>query len=131
MKSSFLKYWQNNMIRDRVRFLVWSSCVLAMFLLQGHDARAQKPEKSKICVDVRTGSAQQYDCLNQELQQNVPPRAPSAADLTTPNAGSPAPAVGTFNQSATQERLGNNFGKSAFPQRPAPPTFPTPLSPHH
>jgi hypothetical protein len=119
------------MIPGRIRFLAWSSCVLGMLLMQGHGVRAQKPEKSKICVDVLIGSAQQYDCLNQQMQQNVPPRAPSAADLTTPTAGSPAPAVGSFNQAATQERLGNNFGKSAFPQRPAPPVFPAPLAPHH
>jgi hypothetical protein len=95
----------------------------------GHDARAQQPERSNICVDVRIGSVQQYDCLNQQLMRQVQQQKPSSEATGTVTAGSPAPAVGSFNQAATQERLGSNFGKSAFPQRPPPPVFAMPLMP--
>jgi hypothetical protein len=78
------------------------------------------------CVDVQVGSERYYHCLNQQMQ-NVPRNPSSAAKDAPLSAGSPAPAVGSFNQSATHERLGNSFGKSVVPQRPAPPVFSSPL----
>jgi hypothetical protein len=78
------------------------------------------------CVDVQIGSDRYYHCLNEQMQHVS--RDPSSAAKDAPlSARSPAPAVGSFNQSATHERLGSSFGKSVVPQRPPPPVFSSPL----
>jgi len=88
-------------------------------------ARGGEPAAGNTCVDVHIGADQSYGCLNQELRHTAESasRAMIAPDV---RAGSPAPATGTFNRTATQERLGNAFGHSVVPQRPAPPP-PLPL----
>jgi hypothetical protein len=80
------------------------------------------------CVDVRVGSDESYACLSRELQKLIPQERASSADAPI-SATSPAPQVGTFNEAATRQFLGSNFGKSAIPQRPPPPVFISPLVP--
>jgi hypothetical protein len=81
------------------------------------------------CTDVQVGSAESYNCINAQLgalAHNT--QRPSSADAPL-TASSPSNEVGTFNESATRERLGPNFGKSGAPYRPAfvpPPTFGSP-----
>ena len=78
------------------------------------------------CVDVKVGSAQSYDCLNQQLStvaHNA--QRPSSQDAPY-SATSPGNVTGQFNESATRDRLGTNFGKSVTPERPAV-TIPQPL----
>lgn len=70
------------------------------------------------CVDVRIGDARAYDCLNQRLRDSVPQRRYSAADAPYAS-NSPPHVVGTFNEAATRQLLGNSFGRSVIPQRPA------------
>ncbi len=81
---------------------------------------------SQSCVDVQIGSARAYDCLSQQWGAAVPrvQRPLPSPDVTVT---SPAPAVGSFNQAATREQLGTNFGKSVFPQRPPPVIYVNPL----
>lgn len=70
------------------------------------------------CTDVEAGTAKGYACLNQQLgaiARNTP--RPSAADAPY-SATSPSNVTGQFNEDATRERLGANFGKSGIPQRP-------------
>jgi hypothetical protein len=81
------------------------------------------------CVDVRIGDELSYACLNQELEKLAPMKRYSAEQDSPYSAGSPAPVVGTFNQAATRERLGNNFGKSVVPQRPPAPVYTPQLMP--
>ncbi len=71
------------------------------------------------CVDVQVGSAQSYDCLNQQLQ-GVARQAPRfSSDTSAPySASSPSNVTGQFNEGATRNRLGSNFGKSVTPERP-------------
>jgi hypothetical protein len=72
------------------------------------------------CTDVKVGSAQSYDCINAQLGAvaHATPRYSSEdAPLTS---SSPSNAVGTFNEGATRNRLGANFGKTAVPYRPLP-----------
>lgn len=70
------------------------------------------------CVDVRVGSAQSYDCINQKLGAvaREAQRTPGADAPYT--AQSPGNVTGQFNEDATRERLGANFGKSVTPYRP-------------
>jgi hypothetical protein len=73
----------------------------------------------------RKASAPDYACLNAGLAAIArgaqPEPGPRAADVL----GDGAPdRVGVFSYSGISEQLGSNFGKSAFPQRPARPYAP-------
>ncbi len=84
------------------------------------------------CVDVQVQGARSisFDCLNQQLkadaQQGDTPPTVTAKDVT----GNGAPTtVGTFSYTGTSIRMGNAFGHSAIPQRPAPPSLTNVLLP--
>jgi hypothetical protein len=69
-----------------------------------------------LCVDVKIDRTAYLDCLNEMFRAAAAPVRPEPA----PNpAAAPAPAVGTFNQSALRETLGQAFGHSVVPARPA------------
>jgi hypothetical protein len=99
-------------IKARRRLLA----AMALALAAGH-ARAQ----TQRCVDARVGTAESYNCLNDTLRTQAAQQHQAAPGVSL-DATSPAPAVGTFNQAAVREHLGSNFGKSAVPQRPPPPS---------
>jgi hypothetical protein len=84
-------------------------------------AKAASPPDAahQTCVDVSSGGAQSYACLNERLaamaaQQH---RASTATDAPV-SATSPSNVTGVFNESATRNRLGPNFGHSVTPDRP-------------
>jgi hypothetical protein len=90
---------------------------------------AVKPPATN-CTDVQVGSAQSYDCINAQLGTvaHATPRFSSDTDAPV-TSSSPSNVVGTFNEGATRNRLGANFGHSAVPYRPAPanpPALPAP-----
>jgi len=90
---------------------------------------AQSPRPAPTnCTDVQVGSAQSYDCINAQLGATAQAIRPARSDTDAPvNSASPSNVVGTFNEGATRNRLGQNFGKSAIPYRPPvanPPAFP-------
>lgn len=78
---------------------------------------------AKSCViEQADGSrALSYDCLNAGLQQNT--EGEGAGNVPTLDAraltgrGNPE-ALGTFSYTATAIRMGKNFGKSVYPERP-------------
>ncbi len=71
------------------------------------------------CVDVQVGSAQSYNCLNQKLKSAAQNGQRFSSDGSAPyTAASPGNVTGQFNEDATRNRLGANFGKSVTPQRP-------------
>jgi hypothetical protein len=77
------------------------------------------------CVDVQIGNDRvlDFDCLNRQFRLQAD-RQHTAVTPTAPiGAGSSSTSVGTANQAAAQQMMGNAFGKSAQPQRPAPQTF--------
>lgn len=85
------------------------------------------------CVDVEVNGQRSpsYDCLTNQLQPASGPLAGGRAPgLESGNiANRPGNQIGgQFNWSATSQRMGNNFGNSATPQRPATPP-PAPLIP--
>jgi hypothetical protein len=93
--------------------------ICAMAICVSNAALAQKPAQN--CVDVTVGNAQSYDCINQQLgalaaQQH---RAAAAETDAPYSATSPANVTGQFDEAATRNRLGRNFGHSVTPERPA------------
>ena len=109
-----------------MRFVISAFFVLAV--VQGTRAAAPPAPARQSCVDVQVGSAQSYNCLNQQLQ-GVARQAPRfSSDTSAPySASSPSNVTGQFNEGATRNRLGSQFGKSVTPERPvqtyAPPRF--------
>lgn len=74
------------------------------------------------CVEVEVNGyrAPSYDCLSQQMapRARAPHEAPGLASEGV--ARTPSNQLGLFNRAATSNRMGSNFGNSAFPQRPAP-----------
>ena len=93
-------------------------------MLAAVPAASAQPDPDKACVDVQVGSARSYDCINRSLRNRVQQVRPPQDDSTV-TASSPSNRVGTFNQSATREYLGSNFGHSAIPS-PHPHTYAAP-----
>jgi hypothetical protein len=88
---------------------------------------AQADDKSCIDVDVNGTHTPSYDCLSQQLAPKQPPGNVESPGLSSSDiANRPSNQIGLYNQSATRIRMGNNFGKSVFPQRPPPPA-PSPI----
>jgi hypothetical protein len=124
-------------MKDRNRWLQGSAALLgALAIVPGAWAQAASPAAGHVCVDVRLGTeATGYlDCLNAELrdiveqQQGRQQVTQMAAQGSLPIAPTQA---GLFNQTATAERLGSNFGKSVLPQRPPQPVYPVLPPPRH
>ncbi len=70
-------------------------------------------------MDVQVGSAQSYDCINQKLKSAAQNAQRFSSDSSAPySAASPGNVTGQFNEDATRNRLGSNFGKSVTPERP-------------
>lgn len=107
--------------------------VLAVALIQapasaphaqtGGAAASAAAAKKTVCVDaqVQGQRALSYDCLAAQLKPKT--AAPSGASQSAAEAlaKSPSNRLGTFNLSTERNRFGSNWGKSATPQRPAPP----------
>jgi hypothetical protein len=85
--------------------------------------------QSCIEVDVEGTRSLSFDCLNASLQAaalSAPP--PTHVYDVYDAVGSGAPTqVGTFSFTATAIQMGNAFGHSAFPQRPAAPVYSNPI----
>ncbi|HXJ01230.1 MAG TPA: hypothetical protein VNH44_08395 [Micropepsaceae bacterium] len=73
------------------------------------------------CVDVQIGNdrTSYLNCLNDEMQRRVEHER-GTPQITAPiDAHSPSTQVGTFNDAAAREHMGNAYGVSSVPQRPA------------
>ena len=86
---------------------------------------ADKADTDGPCVDVQVGNerAPDFDCINRKLRLQVEREHGVPAPTAPIDARSSSTAVGTANQAAAQQMMGSAFGKSAKPQRPAPPVF--------
>lgn len=101
---------------------VWAACDTDAFAVEPSDAS---------CVDVEVNGhrALSIDCLNRQLD----PERTTDDRLGLPRLASevvadmPSNQLGLFNRAATSVRMGNNFGRSAFPQRPPAPSLPSPI----
>ncbi|WP_426073986.1 hypothetical protein [Janthinobacterium sp. DSP2-3-3] len=95
--------------------------------------KAAAPEKGCVEVEVqgKRAQSQSISCLNEKLLPssntvNRPPPTLSGAEATVQR---PSNQLGLYNRAALEHRMGNAFGKSVTPQRPAPPPPASPLLP--
>ena len=110
------------------------ACIFAL-LLAVSPAFADAPKRSSdttaACVDVQIGNDRtaNLECLNNAFQQRVQREhgtPPVEAPIGTQSSSNQ---LGTFNESAAREHMGNAYGVSAVPQRPPKPVFVNPLLP--
>ncbi|WP_198655002.1 hypothetical protein [Bordetella bronchiseptica] len=90
------------------------------------------PERAEStgCVDVVVNgrAALSYDCLNQQLTPNVEGPGARTGTLESEAITQRGPnAMGLPNPATIGNRMGNQFGQSAFPQRPPTPHSAPPL----
>lgn len=102
--------------------------LLACCLVLPLSVRAQQQPATETCVDVTVGSERSYACLNAALARTVAAAHAPLANATV-DAASPAPRTGLFNETATRERMGANYGRSAIPARDPKPNTVNPLFP--
>jgi len=97
----------------------------------GKPASDQATDQTQPCVDVEIGGDRSayFKCLNEQIQKNVEHERGTPQPTAPIDAQSPSNQVGTANDAAAREKMGNAFGKSATPQRPPPSVFPNPLVP--
>ncbi|WP_233217220.1 hypothetical protein [Trinickia dabaoshanensis] len=112
--------------------------VLAAFFLQASfstalaqtsgSAATAAPAKKSVCVDaqVQGQRALSYDCLAEQLKAKPVASSGASQSAAEALAKSPSNRLGTFNLSTERNRFGSNWGKSATPQRPAPPVVVSP-----
>ena len=86
---------------------------------------------TETCVDVHIGNdrAAYFDCLNAELKRRAEREQKAPLPAAPVDARSPSNQIGTYNDAAAREHMGNAFGVSSRPQRPTQ-TFVNPLAPH-
>ncbi len=110
-----------------------TALALALAALPGHavaEATAQEaPAPACIELEVNGERIRDYACLARRL-------APAGSTAPLPGAAASeqrvrqAPsALGLAHRAATQQRMGNSFGISTRPQRPAPAPAPPPVPP--
>jgi hypothetical protein len=94
-------------------------------------AQAAPADTGAPCVDVQVGNERvsDLDCINRQLRLHVEQEHSAPAPSPPIDARSSSTAVGTANQAAAGQMMGNALGKSAQPQRPPPPVFVGPLTP--
>ena len=80
------------------------------------------------CVEVQIGQdiASHINCVNEALRRAVKHEHDAPAPEAPITAQSSSNKVGTFNDAAARQMMGNAFGVSSQPQRPKP-TFTSPL----
>ncbi|MGC1550916.1 MAG: hypothetical protein WA777_20525 [Rhodanobacter sp.] len=91
-------------------------------------AQTKPAATSAPCVDVTVNDhrALSYACLNQHLASVVNTTPGPQLQLDAVTSAPSNQQLGQFNFSALSHRMGDNLGKSAYPQRP-PPAPPPPL----
>ncbi|HEY2346398.1 MAG TPA: hypothetical protein VGH80_11005 [Xanthomonadaceae bacterium] len=116
-------------MRTRVALLL-ASALAATLPVHAGSTQPSRSAASAPCVQVRIGrdSAGRLDCLNQTLRAEVDQARPLAIDVAT-DAQSPS-RLGLPTPAEVKQRLGNAYGHSLVPQRPAQTYAPT-LAPSH
>jgi hypothetical protein len=106
--------------------------LMACFFTAAHAVAADTPpaNATRACVDVQIGNDRSayLNCLNDGLQRQVEHERSTPQIIAPIDTHSSSSQVGTFNDAAARERMGNAFGVSPVPQRPAR-VFVNPIAP--
>lgn len=107
----------------------WTIVSLAQDAPQARQESAAHSTAGCVEVEVNGMRSPSYDCLTDKLKPaNAAASAPRALSMESEAiAQRPGNQLGVFNWSATSQRMGNTFGTSATPQRPATPVPTSPL----
>jgi hypothetical protein len=81
------------------------------------------------CPDAGTGGDQSIGCLNEKLKQQVDRVNPAPANVPPLDAKSQDLKVGVVNTPGVKQQYGKNYGVSAYPYRPPPLIYSSPLGP--
>lgn len=83
-------------------------------------AEEQTKNSSLPCVEVQIGqdTTSRLDCLNSALQRSVEHERNTPVPQAPLGAKSESNKVGTFNDAAAHQKMGNAYGVSSQPQRP-------------
>lgn len=85
------------------------------------------------CVEVNANGRREQSlaCLNEKLMPASPATGQRPPQLSGAQAviAQPSNQLGLYNRAALEHRMGNTFGKSVVPQRPATPPPASPLVP--
>ena len=75
---------------------------------------------TQTCVDVQIGNDRSayLNCLNEVMARSVEHERATPQPAAPLDVHSPSNQVGTFNDAAARQRMGNAFGVSPVPQRP-------------
>jgi hypothetical protein len=96
-------------------------CVMAVLSI-ATPALSQETAKAKPapCVDVEIGQdrAAALNCMNDAIRAQVEHTQGTPSFSAPTDARSPGNQVGTFNNQAAQQQMGNAYGVSSKPQRP-------------
>lgn len=103
------------MIVQRLRGPLVFTATLMLISGTGHSAETT-------CIDVEVNGIRtpSIECLNQQLSQTTQKKGTETVPMLKSEQVTQMPSnqLGLFNRAATSISMGNNFGKSAFPQRP-------------
>jgi hypothetical protein len=112
---------------------VSASFLFAVVPAQGQETPSSDSSRNQArgampCVEVQIGQdrASQMNCLNEALRRSVEHEHSAPIPEAPITAQSASNKVGTFNNAAAQQMMGNAYGVSAVPQRPHN-TFTSPL----
>jgi hypothetical protein len=77
-------------------------------------------DNGQVCVDVEVGGDRSayYSCLNERMKHQVESEHQKPVPNAPIDTHSPQNQLGTANDAAARQMMGNSFGKSATPQRP-------------
>jgi hypothetical protein len=95
--------------------------VASFFAAPAMAAESQSAAAAPPCVDVQIGNDRTayLNCLNDSLQRRVEHERGTPQIAPPLDVHSSSNQIGTFNDAAARERMGNAFGVSSVPQRPA------------
>ena len=106
------------------------SVFLGMMIVAPAVAEEQTKNSSPPCVEVQIDqdTTSRLDCLNSALRHSVEHERNTPLPQAPLDAKSASNKVGTFNDTAARQKMGNAYGVSSQPQRPKS-TFTSPLLP--
>jgi hypothetical protein len=112
-----------------MRFAPFAIVAALLIAVQAQGADAPASNDKRPCVDVQIGNDRTayLNCLNDEMQRRVEHERSTPQIAPPIDAHSSSTQVGTFNDAAAGEHMGNAYGVSPVPQRPPARIFVNPV----